>query len=41
MLKVTYSGKSLRNFCQRQKAALLWRLSSRMGSFSKGCLQPL
>jgi len=30
-----FSGKSLRSFCRRQKAALLWRLTFAMGSLAK------
>jgi len=40
-VRVTFSGKSLRSFCRKQTAALLWRLSFKMGSFAKDCLQPL
>jgi len=40
-LRVAFSGKSLRSFCRKQTAALLWRLSFGMGSFAKDCLQPL
>ena len=40
-VRVTSSGKILRSFCRKQTAALLWRLSFRMGSFAKDCLQPL
>jgi len=30
-----FSDKPLRSFCRRQTAALLWRLSFRMGSFAR------
>jgi len=40
-MSVTFSGKYLRSFSRRQKAALLWRLSFKTGSFAKDCLQPL
>jgi len=37
----SFSGKSLRIFCRRQKAALLWRLRFGLGNFAKYCFQPL
>jgi len=39
--EVTFSGKCLRSFCRRQKAATLCRLTFRMVSFAKDCLQPV
>jgi len=36
-----FSSKYLQNFCRRQKTALFGRLSLRMGSFAKDCIQPL
>jgi len=39
--KLDFQGESLQSFCRRKKAALLWRLGFRMGSFTKDCLQLL
>ena len=39
--KLKFSGKSVRNFCQRQISSLLWRLSFGIDSFEKDCLQSI